>query len=68
MLELEQPDPSRAHRRRLAGQGEAGRHPIASVTEVIDLDAAAAPHAQRFDTVGRTKGGASATSSRWQPP
>ena len=34
-LELERPDPSRAHRRRLAGQGEAGRRPIAIVTGVV---------------------------------
>ena len=36
-LELERPDPSSAHRRRLAGQGEAGRCPITIVTGVIGL-------------------------------
>ena len=38
-LEMVWPDPSRAPQRRLARASEAGRHPIAAVTGVVDLDA-----------------------------
>ena len=51
-----------AHGRRLVG--EVGKHLITTVTGVIDLGAATAAHIQRLDTVGRMKGGASATTAR----
>ena len=56
---------TRAGRTSNSSWGGIGKRLITTVTGVVNLVAMAAPHAQRLDTVGRTKGGASATSSRW---
>jgi hypothetical protein len=67
-LELEWPDPSRAHRCQLVGQGVAGRHPIAIVIGVIGPGATSSGTRSGFDTVDGSKGEVGAALAEQRPP